>query len=494
MAVKKIGVGLIIIGTLGIASSILVAFLLRTKADIQSIQIFCIEISVIIFLIGLWLTLAKITEDIQPRKQIQNLVDRILNLPTITWVLISFLFVYFRTFIVPVFLNSDLQMRYFAGYVPNLVPIGNDLSVMIDQIKAWVATNQSPYLVQFYPPLTYILFAPLLLIKDYLTLYRLFTIFTFFNYCLLTLLLPLKIIDKKNYSLALLFFLIGLLSYGFQFEIERGQYNIFTFLLCIFSIYIFHYHRKYRLIAYFLFSISIQLKLYPAIFIFMFVDDWRDWKNVILRFVGIGLFNFILFFAMGYQIFWDFIHSVTAQMINPSWLGAWNHSISSFVDTIKLDGLGLIDLDTLRVLRHNSGWIEAFLLLVFIILFISNLIIFYLRKESGLDPYLLLACTIGAMVLPISYDYKLSILTVPMLLFLCEISEMKNIWRKFISILLILGISLAYSSTLIPYKYRPYYLNNIFPSLFLILILATLSNFMRYKDSKVQAIENKSAA
>ena len=142
-----------------------------------------------------------------------------------------------------------------------------------------------------------------------------FTLFTFFNYCILTLLLPLKIIGKKYFSLALLLFITGLFSYGLQFEVERGQYNVFTFLLCMAAIYIFHYHPKYRLIAYFLFSLSIQLKLYPAIFIVMFVDDWRNWKNVILRFVGIGLFNLMLFFVMGYQTFWDFIGSVTAQIV-----------------------------------------------------------------------------------------------------------------------------------------------------------------------------------
>jgi len=198
----------------------------------------------------------------------------------------------------------------------------------------------------------------------------------------------------------------------------------------------------------------------------------------------------MLFFAMGYQIFWDFIRSVTTQMVKPTWLGSWNHSISSFVDTLKFDGLGLVSLDTLRVLRHNAGWIEALLLLVFVVLFISNLLIFHLRKEPGMDSYLLLACTIGALVLPISYDYKLSILAAPMVLFLCGIPKLENAWQKLISILLILGISLAYATSLLPFKYRPYFLNNTFPLLFLILILVTVLNFMRYKNSNMQPVNN----
>lgn len=493
MTAKKTGRGLIVTGIAGIALSFLIALLFRERADVKSIQILGIEISTVIVLLGAWLTRTETSAETQPRERLRELVDQVLDLPTLAWVLLGFLIVYLLLFISPLFLNPNLQMNYFSGYIPNLNPIGNDLRVMLDVIKGWITGNQSPYTVQFYPPLTYVIFAPLLLIKDYFTLFRLFTLFTLLNYCLLTLLLPLKIIDKRHLSLVILLFFTGLFSYGFQFELERGQYNIFTFLLCLTSIYIFHYHRKYRLLAYVLFSLSVQLKLYPAIFIVMFVDDWREWKSVITRFVGIGLLNLAFFFAMGYRIFFDFIRSVTAQIANPSWIGPWNHSISSFVSVVKQDGLGLINLNTLRVLRHNSEWAELCLILAFLILFLSALIIFHLRKETGLDPYLLLACTIGALTLPISYDYTLSILVVPMLLLLCGIPEMNSPGRRLVSILLTLGISIAYFVLLIPYHYRPHFLDDVFPLLFLILLLATVLNFMRYKNSRSRPVPGQDA-
>jgi hypothetical protein len=489
MAVKKFARGLIITGIVGIVFSLAFAILRTAGTGTLSIQILGIEISIILVLLGAGLLRLEINESIQPGKQIRALIDQILNLPIVTWVLIGFLIIYFLLFLFPIFLSSNLQMNYIAGYIPNLNPIGNDLTVMIDLIKGWVTGTQSPYAIQFYPPLTYIIFAPLLLINNPLMLYRLFTLFTFLSYCILTLLLPLKIIDRKYSSLALLLFVTGLFSYGFQFELERGQYNVFTFVLCLASIYIFHDHPKYRLLAYLLFSLSVQLKLYPAIFILMFVDDWRDWKNVLRRFLGMGLFNLLLFFVMGYQTFWDFIRSVTAQVVNPSWIGVWNHSISSFVSIAKQDGFGLIGMETLRAFRHNSTWVEAFLLLMFLVLFLAALIIFHLRKEAGLDPYLLLSCTIGALILPISYDYTLSILTAPMLLFLCAI-EINATKQRFLSILLILAISAAYFTTLIPYNYRPYSLNNSLPLLFLILILATIMNFLRYRNERGQAVKN----
>jgi hypothetical protein len=478
--------GWIFAGIIGVVLLLLAALLFVRNANTRPLLILGIEILVIAVLLGIWLNHRRTAAQISPGKQAPHLADQVIQMPVVTWVLLGFLIVYILLFIAPVFLNPSRQMIYVTGYIPNLNPIGNDLRVMVDLIKGWVAGDGSPYTVQFYPPLTYIVFAPLLLIQDPAAQYRFFTLFTFLSYCLLTLLLPLRLIDKKNLSLMLLLFVTGLFSYGFQFELERGQYNVFTFLFCITSIYLFHYQPKYRLLAYLLFSLSIQLKLYPAIFIVMFIDDWRDWKNILLRFAGLGLLNLVLFFVMGYQTFLDFVRSVTAQVVSPSWIGVWNHSISSFVSMLKQDGFGLIGLETLRVLRRNEGLLEGSLILVFAILFLSALIISYLRRKTGLDPYLLLTCTIGALILPISYDYKLSLLVVPVSLVLCVQSEMSSTGYRWISILLILAISAVYFVILAPYNYRPYFLHNSFPLLFLLLILVTILNFVRYKSDTMQ--------
>jgi len=487
MAVRKVGWGLIVTGIAGTVLSLLSAGLTAGKAGTPSIQILVIEVSVVIMLLGLWLLRREAAEETRAGRWLPDPVARILNAPVITWVLFGFLFIYLWLFITPVFLNPGMEMSYYSRYIPTLNPIGNDLRVKIDLLRGLLVENKSPYYIGFYPPLTYALFAPLLLIRDQATLYRLFTVFSVFNYCLIAL-LSLKLVDKKHFPLALLLFVTGLFSYGFQFELERGQYNTLTFLLCLTSIYIFHYQPKYRLLAYFLFSLSVQLKLYPAIFIVMFVDDWRDWKKVLTRFAGIGAFNLGLLFIMGYRVFLDFFRSVTRQMINPSWIGPWNHSISSFISVAKMDGFDLVSRETLRAFRHNAGWIEASLILAFLAMFAASLVIFHLRQQAGLDPYLLLTCTIGALILPISYDYTLSLLAVPMLLLLAGIPEMKNTWHKLISILLTLGISTAYALTLIPYNYRPHVLRNIFPALFFILLLVTILNYLRYKNSAPQAM------
>jgi hypothetical protein len=488
MTTKKFGWGVIVFGILGVVFSLLVDLLPSAKPGIQSTQILGIEISAVILLVGAWMLLSEADDKLELKEKIHNLAGKILDQPVIVWVLGGFLVVYVLLFVSPIFLNDTLRMRYFINYLPDRYPVGNDLITVLDLMKGWFFEGTSPYWRGFYPPFTYVFFAPLLLVSDYPVLFVFFTLFNVVSYIFLTLLLPTKIAEHGNFSMIMLFFLTGLVSYGFQFELERGQYNVSTFLLCLLAIYIFHSHRKYRILAYLLFSFSIQLKLYPAIFIVMFVDNWTTWKTVIRRFAGIGIFNFSLLFIMGNQVFLDFVQMVFTQIVVPSQRWNGNHSISSFVETLAIDGLGVVPPDTLTVLRQNSGLFSMLLLLIVLASFVSAILIFHLRKEQGLDSYLLLVCTIGALTIPISNDYTLSILAAPMALFLINLPDIKNSRHKFISILLILGITIAYASLLVPFKYKPSFLNNAFPPLFLILIFSTFLNFLRYRNAKAQPV------
>lgn len=491
-SLQKFGVGVVGAGILGVVLSLLADFLPGAKAGIQSTQILGIEVSITILLTGVWLMIAaKNNEKFDARESVRNYITQVTWLPVIAWVLVGFLAAYLLFFIWPMFFDSTIRMNYFNRYLPDMNPIGHDLIMVIDRGKAWFAANQSPYATQvsFYPPFSYMFFAPLLLIDHYPTLYKLFTLFMVLCYCFLTLVLPIKMTDKKNLPLVLLFFITGLTSYGFQFELERGQYNVFTFLLCLWAIYIFHYHPKYRILAYLLFSLSVQLKIYPAIFIVMLIDNWRDWKSILLRFTGIALFNILLLFTMGYRTFLDFLQAVSKQMATPGWTFNGNHSIKAFVFNLTKDGFRITGPDTLEVLRQNSGFIETSLFLIFGILFVAAILITYTRNRTDLDPYLLMTCMLGAMIIPISIDYTLSIVAAPLALVLCNIPEPKNISQRLISIFMVLGISFSYASMLIPFKYKPYFLNNAFPPLFLILIFVTVLNLIRYKNAEVPAAE-----
>jgi hypothetical protein len=478
------GRGLVALGIFGILLSVLIDILPNAKIGIQSTQILGIEVSVVILFAGTWLLFSGTDDKIEIREQIKKLTCWLVNLPVIAWVLTGFFVCYMLFFIQPVFLNGIHRMDYLVKYLPDRFPIGNDLITILDLVQGWFLEGKSPYTIGFYPPFTYTFFAPFLLVSNYPVLFMVFTLFSIVAYILLTLILPTKIAGVKNLPTILLFFLTGLVSYGFQFELERGQYNIFTFLLCLLSIYVFHNHRKHRILAYFLFSLSIQLKLYPAIFIVMFVDDWMDWKTVARRFTGIGLFNFLALFVMGVKIFTDFIRSVTIQITTPTWNGIVNHSIKSFMETLAKGKLGEIPSIPLAFTQHFSNLISTTLFGVFLVIFIITIILSHLRGKAGIDNYLLLTCMIGALIIPVSMDYTLSILAVPMALFLTDLPEIKSGRHKLINIFLILSIALAYSSLLIPFKYKPLLLGNSFPFLFIILVFSAILNFLHYRDSR----------
>lgn len=490
MTLRKLGSGVIGIGILGVTLSLLADFLPGAKAGIQSSQILGIEISIVILLIGVWLVIAATNEEnFKPGEWLRSFVNQVIQLPVIAWGLTGFFLAYILFIVWPMFMDPSLRITYFSRYLPDRLPIGSDLIIILDLAKGWFTENLSPYRIQFYPPFTYMFFAPLLLVEHYPTLYKFFTLFMVLSYCFLTFILPIKMTDRRNIPLILLFLVTGLASYGLQFELERGQYNVFTFLFCLWSIYIFHYHPKYRIFAYLLFSLSVQLKLYPAIFIVMLIDNWKDWKGIVLRFAGLAVFNFLLLFIMGPRIFLDFLRSVSSQMSAPGWTWNGNHSINAFVFNLTKDGFRIMGPDTLEILKQNSGSIETFLFLMFGIMFTIAVLISYKRNKPGPDPYLLLACMIGALVIPISNDYTLSMLAAPVALVLGRSPEPKNTLQRLISILMIVGISFSYASTLSPFKYKPYYLNNAFPPLFFILIFATVLNLIRYKNAEAPSTD-----
>lgn len=489
MILRKLGIGFVAAGLVGIILTLLADFLPGARPGIQSIQILGIEISIFILLIGIWARLAASDESLTGNGQVRAFVEGLLNRPVLVWVLVGFLVVYVLFLVIPMFLNSVLRMEYFSRYIPDRYPIGNDLITLLTSTRGWYIENQSPFQVNFYPPFSFIFFAPLLLVDHYPTLYKFVTLVNVLAYCFLTFSLPVKMTENRNLPLVLLFFITGLTSYGFQFELERGQYNVITFLLCLWAIYIFHYHPKYRLFAYLLFSLSIQFKLYPAIFIVMLVDDWKAWKSILVRFAGLAVFNFLLLFSMGYGMFLDFVRAVAVQMSTPGWSWNGNHSIASFVLDLAKDGYRIIGSNTLEFIRQNSGTIETVLLLIFLILFGTALLIAYRRNQPGIDPYLLLACMIGALIIPISNDYTLSILAVPVALVLGSIPETKSAAGKLVSIAMILSISFCYASTLLPFKYKPYYLSNAFPPLFLILMFVTVLNLVRYKNPETPSVK-----
>ena len=409
---------------------------------------------------------------------------------TILWVLLGFLASYLLFFVIPVFLNPEHEMK-FVSYIPTLDPIGIDLKQMTDTSKGWFIDHNGQY--RGFPPLGQFLFVPFLMLSHsnaYIVMVGIILISYFF----ITFMFPLLLSKEKQISpVILLMFIPGLFSYGFQFELERGQFNVIAMTFCFLAIYIFHYHHKLRYLAYLLFSLSIQFKLYPAIFIFMFMRNPRDWKQNLRRFVMIGLLNVSLLFVLGIKAGFGFLSFIINRITNPYiWIG--NGSAKGFFlflagkDPDKLAEYS----STLALLSRHPLILEKVCLLFFVSCFIIILFFIWKNRMSGLNVYLLITCIIGALIIPAeSMDYKLSIVVGPLALFFNSVEiKFRECGLTLLQRLMIFVMSASYFTTLFSYTNRPLLLKNSFPMLMILLVAMMMFMWITEKRFTHKAIGN----
>jgi len=474
--VKQAGYIIIAIGLLSLTFSVGAVISGLDSGVVHASQLLLVGIGVIVSLIGMVLIVADRNARFNLNKLKQRFSGFVSDLPVDYLIIAGFLVTYFLFFILPMFLNSSQQFQYFSDYIYVGTPIGMDIRSIRSLVRDWVVLGQYHYADGgvWYPPFYNVFFAPLALLGERLA-YLAITFTTILSYLFLVLVIPKIIVRPKEHSLLLLFFATGLISYGFQFELERGQYNVMVLLFCLLAIYIFHYHATYRHFAYLLFTLAVQLKVYPAIFVVLFIKDWRDWKNNLKRLIGLGLINFAALFILGYKVFIDFVNAIMFRSFNEPMYWVGNHSIKSFVSFLGYNKFSLLKGDRFLWAQEHAFALEIFLLIYFMLCFLAIMGVAYWRRENGLNTYLLLACTIGTMVIPsVSHDYKLALLAAPMSIALGTLTLPTQTFNKLFSCILIFVAAMAYSATLYPYKYRPDLIANSAPLLFIILTAITL--------------------
>jgi hypothetical protein len=198
----------------------------------------------------------------------------------------------------------------------------------------------------------------------------------------------------------------GLFSHGLIFELERGQFNLIAMTFCLAGLALFHRCPRRRLLAYVLFSLAVQLKVYPAIFVLLLVDDSRDWKATLKRFAWLGGANFLCLFILGPRTFIEFLKATKAKMGSPmAWPG--NHSIASYTMYIN-------DFYHLPSALVSLGLLALLFGLLGALVYLS-----WRRRVRGFNPWMMMGCSVVALVLPaVSHDYALSWLAAPVALFL----------------------------------------------------------------------------
>ncbi len=366
--------------------------------------------------------------------------QKILSWPYGAWVFTGFLISYWFFFFMPVFLNSIGTFQQ-SAYIPIAgARIGMDQNEIVNVMVKPFFNGQTDFLVRGpYPPLLTVLYAPFTLM-DPATSYATITIINLGIFLFLTLFLPWKIQGKLN-PLVFLFIVSGLYSYGFHFEVERGQFNLLTIFFVFSAVWSFHYYPKFRLLSYLLFSIAIQFKVFPILFIICFVDDWRSWNTNIKRFIGLGVFNFALLFVLGYRNFFMFLENISGFAVR-KFGGFSGHSVSPFINSL----IGQLPENYTYLTNHSAiiGYS-----IIFGIIICLGIIIFLTYKKNlrGFSPLLLLACTAAVQMIPaVSNDYTLAVLVAPVAMVVLELES----WPKkgFMPLFLVFIITLAYSSTL----------------------------------------------
>jgi hypothetical protein len=387
--------------------------------------------------------------------RLRSVLERSLDPPHFLWILLGFFLSYFFCFLLPVFFSAPAMQFY--QYVPAVSPIGVDLRQVLNSTKSWLAGGSPYFQYNLYPPLTYLLLRPVLAIP-YEMRYGVVTLISLLSYVWMTLALPLTLGKlKQGWGVLMLVLVTGSLSYGLQFEIERGQFNVIAACLALLAVWIFHRRPRLRILAYVLLCLSVQLKLYPLIFVILLIDDWQAWRDNIRRVLLIAAANIALLFVLGGRVCLEFLRAIVVQSQSRNWIWVGDHSIQSFV-AMAMDRAS--QRGWLWLIPYQE-WIKFGLMAATAACIVLIAWKAYRQRRRGLDSHLLMACAIGASLLPsISNDYELSILAAPVAMLLVEViefgAEPDGQWpARGLAALCILAFSAAYSSTLFSFAQKP---------------------------------------
>lgn len=394
------------------------------------------------------------------------------NLPVLFWIVLGVLPVFLAYYIRPMFFSERLAMNYPVDYIMQINPIGHDFRVLLDSVEAWLVHGQTTDHV--FTPLVIFLFAPLHRI-GYPSAYYLIVIVTLLSYLALGLLAGLT--AKSRHHPAIVFLVtLSFFSYGLQFELERGQTHTLALMIGFLAVYLFHKQPRLRWLAYILFCVSVQLKFYPALFVVLFIDNWRNWKANLLRFGALGLANFLLLFLLGIPYFSAFANHMGSSLQGSEiWMG--NHSIKAFAAELPKMGIAKLGEGAVDWAASHAALIANILYGYFLLCLAAILFRAWRKNPAGIHTDLLLACVIGALTLPsVNHDYTLPLLTAPFALAVTAWHERDYPWPAIVTSLVIVFASSTYALTVLPAIAKPAYFDNALPPLFVILTIATLLN------------------
>jgi hypothetical protein len=409
------------------------------------------------------------------KKTAHRIVDLFRQIPPIAWVLAGGLICYLAFYVLPNFFIWDYVKPYMLTPAD---PKANDFTWLMETTRSVILEG---HVLQgsFYVPDSFVLFVPFALLNYALSLH-LFTIINIGIFIITTFVLPVLAFSKKHTNFALFFVMTGLISFGMQFELARGQWYSLVYGLLIFSLWLFHryYDRRWvRWIAYGLFCIAVQMKLTPALFVFLFIKDWRDIRGNLIRIYSLGIVNVLLIFLTGFSNARAFINSILAvSKVSGSYCWFGNHSIASLV--VLAQAQSFINLS-----NANAPLTLAVIICIGLLLYRA----FRTKKSlhpNGMDPFLLIGFTLAVLLIP-SENNDYTLVALPMVLSIA-INMLLFVPEYRVDGIDLLVISFFYTMTLISYDYKAgslISLTNCIPLLFILIYLTVIA--MRSRNANL---------
>ena len=231
-----------------------------------------------------------------------------------------------------VFFNPKGEMDQRPS-LPSSGPIGGDLDQLLSYSNE-LRKLKSPYIgSNIYAPSVSVLALPLTYVNRHAAFLILSTL-TLLGLIGGLILAEAFLGNKKELSGFYIFFLVTtILSYGFVFELERGQLNVITAFFVVLAIGL--YKQNKTLLAILSLSVAIQLKISPVIFSLLFITfPLVSVKNA-RRLLAIGLINSGLLFMLGFGNYFTFIDKIHGQFSKPFlWVG--NHSLLAYCSKVTV--------------------------------------------------------------------------------------------------------------------------------------------------------------
>jgi hypothetical protein len=204
--------------------------------------------------------------------------------------------------------------------------------------------------------------------------------------------------STRRMVLLLVFWLLT--SYGFLYELERGQMNVYAIFFSVLSIWFLLRHPKSAWLPAFFLAAAINVKIYPAVLLVLVF--WRHrWRALLPVVVS----NAVLLLIAGPKNAWYFLSNLRHLQAAT---GIWHWPVNASATNFAL------------YLRQAFGWLPTWtnhaLLAVPIVLWAATAVILIRRGWSQRGGVLLAAASVPLMetVPTVSHDYKLPMMVFPL--------------------------------------------------------------------------------